>query len=987
MKRLISIMLIGLLSIQVAWMNPYDNPYNQIQYVKEYRAITLPEDIPVDFVGDKDYATRVNQYNFTDVTGQNKIDAVRLAMFDITKGVGNKKFGATKEITNIEVLAMLVRMFGDDQAIRQQVINNNPGVPASTLTMALYDAYYQEARNLGILGVTEQVGYAQKATRENIGVWIVKASGIQSTFGQNALYKASDWQSIRVENLDAIETLVDQRVMSLESDGRFNPFGSMSRKTFAGVLGEVFDQFEDNLGLLTQYGIVIGMNETSDPTGTFKDYYIRNIDNTIKRIQVGTPKNGVKTGLAVYKSGLKSDTALAIGDEISYITDANVVKFTVVLEDNQVQDRLLQYFKSLDNIEVKQGRVLSNLKENLTVDAIDQSNRRIRLELDEDSQIDLLSIVDNKKGIVNDYLVVDGIKYKKPSDLAVGDVVTIYTQDDSVLYVSTGKTAVKEVKGTLRFVDQSTDPAQIVMFDYNEELVILAVDPDAIISVNFYKATLADLKVGAATTVQVMNNRAMQIITDSYQPIPGYIPDDGKIKMAKVQSILGSKVTFKDDGSLYEIGPSTLLYKDNKRISVSSLKVGDEVKLYFDNIYSKMPSRVIVDGNEQMITKVLKGIVYNYNQFTDELSISDRYRLQNSLWKSEATPYTQTYKLSKNALIYNEGEIITEAELNKSFLKKEAYFVIKDNFGSKEIVQLVFKKGYEKNYAEAVKDYSNILNRMELKNNRNVKYDESTIFIQENRLVDKNVLRDNANVFVVANQVNGSDYAQFVRVVGNFETIFDRVYIGALEEVNSYSVLLNNFSSISNYEWSKVDQGEKLLGMSDDTDIYDYNLGNEISREVLFNGSYSRSENDSIDGKGLAKERYYGTYITDGDDNILAMKLRFKEFIKNDNIDDVITSETRVDDELGSILEDTVFTVGQISEFNTQWKRVSLVDSYNFLRHPGEWIPNTSETFIELTDAIIMKNDKQISFDDLSLDDKVYVVRYDEDALVLFVEP
>ncbi|MCK8059326.1 MULTISPECIES: S-layer homology domain-containing protein [unclassified Fusibacter] len=987
MKRLISLILVTFMLLQVAWMNPYDNPYNQIQYVQEYRALSLPEEIPVDYVGDKDFQLRISQYDFTDVSGQDKINAVRLAMFDITKGIGGNKFGANQEITNIQVLTMLVRMFGDDQAIKQRVINNNPGVPASTLMMALYDAYYQEAKTLGILGVVEEVGYAQKATRENIGVWIVKASGIDSQFGQNALYGASDWQQIRVENLDAIETLIDQRIMSLEADGRFNPYGPMSRKEFAAVLGQVFEQFEDNLGLLTQYGVVIGMKESTDPTGTFTDYYIRNIDNSIKRIQVGAPTFGAKTGLAVYKQGLKNQTALRLGDEISYITQDEMVKFTVVLEDHQTTDRLLQYFKNLDDIQVRQGRVLSNLTENLTVDAIDQTNRRIRVELDDDAMIDLLSVKDNVSGIANDYIVVDGIQYKQPKDLVAGDLVTVYSLENEVLYVSVGKSEVKEVKGTLRFVDQTTDPAQIVLFDYKNELVILAVDPDAQISVNFYKATLADLKVGASTTVQVINNRAVHIVSDSYQPIPGYIPDDGKIKMATIQSIVGGKVILKDESTMYEIGPSTLIYKDNERVNVSTLKTGDRVKLYFDNIYSKIPSRVVIEGAEQLLTKVLKGRVSNYNQFTDTLSINNRFRLQNSVWISESDPYTETYRLANDALIYDDGEIITQAQLNKSYQEKDAYFVIRNNFGTKEIAQLIFKKGYEKNYAEGIKDYSNVLDRMELKNNRNIRYDEATIFMQENRLVDENALRDDANVFVVSNQVNGIDYAQLIKVVGNFDTIFDSIYIGALEEVNSYSLLLNNFSSIENSDWTKVDQGELLLGLSDDTDIYDYKLKSTITREELFHGSYSRTENDSIDGKGLSKERYYGIYITDGSDNVLAMNLRFKEFIEFDNIDDTITSETKIDDVLNNILEDTVLTTGQISEFNNQWKRIGLYDSYNFLRHHGEWVPNTTETFVELTNAIIMKNDKQITYDELSIDDKVYIVRYDEDALVLFVEP
>lgn len=985
MKKLICIIAMVALLSQVLLASPYDNPYNQIMVTTTLTGLTIDEIPPVDYTGDPDYLSKVKRYNFSDVSGQDRLAAIQLAMFDVTKGTATNKFG-TGNLKNIEALTMLIRMFGNAEQIRNQVITANPGVTGSGLTSALNDAYYQEAKNLGIILATEEVGHASLATREQVGVWLVRASGLAPAFGVNALYKATDWNLVKAGNLDAIETVVDQQIMSIQADGRFNPKGTISRTQFARSIDLLFDQFTDTLGVTPLYGIVIGSDTKTDPTGQYTSYYVRNMDNQIAHIQVATPKGQPSTGLSVYKGSLTTHQALKAGDEIEYLVKDGMVKFVNVLPVNQVKDRLFDYLKTLEGTVTHSGFVVSNSQETLKLGAVDQTNRRVRVELTNDAMIDLLSVYDNTLKINNNYLLIKGQSYMAPSELKVNDRITIIEQEGNVLYAYYGEPTTETIKGTLRYVDTSSDPAQVILFDYQDRLITLQVHKDARVSVNFYPATLKDLKVGSATTLTVLNNQIMSILSDSYQPIPGYIPNQGKIKMAKIQSLSGSQVIFKDDTATYEIGPATVIMKDGVRISKSALKVGDQVKLYFDNIYTKMPSKVEVEGQEQVITKILKGVVDNYNQFTAQVDISGRSRLQNTVWKSETDPYSATYTLANDVQIRDGGKPVTTEALKKSYQKKEAYFVIRNQFGRNEIVQMVFKSGYEKQYVEAIKSYSNVLNRMELKNNKNISYNDDTLFILGNRLVDRMAIKNDAPVVVVANQVNGVDQAQIVKMIGNFETIYDRIRVGVVEDVNSYSFALNNYSKITDYVFDKVDQSELLLGMSEETWIRDITKDKLITRETFFHNTYSREENDSTDGKGLLKERYYGIVVTDGNNHALAAALRFKGLIPNDVIDDKITSESLVDDEIERILKATRLTVGTISEFNEGWKRIYTVDAYDYLNHNGEWTPNKTGSFIELTDAIIIKGDRVLTYKDLKLDDRVYILRYDEDAWVVFVE-
>jgi len=969
------------------YANPYDNPYNPIQNVKSLSAIAIPSDKAVDYNGEIDAQNKVTQFDFTDVSGSQKVAASVLAVFDITKGTGTRLFGSAQTVTNIEAIGMLVRMYGNDQTIRQQVTTANPGVTSNRFNQAMNDAYFAEAKRLGIIGANESVSYTLPATRENLGVWLVKAAKLDAAFKQNTLYKAKDWQKIRIENLGAIETLVDLGIMPLQSKSVFNPSGKMNRKEWAQVLHRVFDEFTEALALETHYGLIVGNRKSTDPTGDLQDLYIREVDDTIKRIQLKKPIRGKATGLVVYKNRIQSQAALMIGDEIRYLVKDNVVRYVEVLPKDQVKSRLLEQLKTAENPEKHQGVVVSVTPETVKINGLNQQNIRVRIENDDDQMTDLISGRDFNANLQNDYLIVKGTGFVTPASLKKGDQITYYVKDDKILYATWGKTNAVTVNGTLRLISPTQDPPQVAIFDRSGNLKIFPVAKGVKVSVNFYAATLEDLKPGAPTTVNVLNNQIISITSDSYQPIPGFIPEDGKLRMATIKTVGASKVVFQGEDRIYEIGPNTAIYKETKLVPFSALKAGDQVKLYFDNIYSTMPTRVVIAGKEQFITKILKGTVFSYNPNTQQIAISDRSKLVNTTWSTEKEPFTQLYTIADDALISNLGKPVGRSELSGAYLKKSAYFVIRDHFGKPEIAQLVFNSGGERTYKETVKSYSSVIDRMVLKDNRTVQFGPDTLFIQNQRLVDKSALRVDGTVQVITNVERDQEIAKVVRLMTTADALFDNVYVASIDEVFSYSLNLTNFSKVANYVWSKADQGNKLLQFTDNTRIYNATTEKIVPREAFFNGPYSRFENDSTDGKGLSKDSYYGFFVADENNMIKAMNIRFKELFKNDPIDDALSSNVQVAGKLDSILRNTTFTVGTIGEFNEQWKRAGLIDSQNYLSFHNEWVLNPTLTYVELADALIIKGDEVIGFDDLKVDDELYLVRFDEDAMVVFVGP
>jgi hypothetical protein len=52
----------------------------------------------------------------------------------------------------------------------------------------------------------------------------------------------------------------------------------------------------------------------------------------------------------------------------------------------------------------------------------------------------------------------------------------------------------------------------------------------------------------------------------------------------------------------------------------------------------------------------------------------------------------------------------------------------------------------------------------------------------------------------------------------------------------------------------------------------------------------------------------------------------------------------------------------------------------------GGWVPNNSDTYFEYTDAIIVKNNKEITQSEVKIGDYLYLMRIKEDALIIYVE-
>ncbi len=981
MKRLFALIIIISLFCQIGYADPYSAPHNDRQVVQTFNPLPPKQDNVTALQGIVQYGNLTTRYDFDDVSGDAYDSAVRMALLGVAKGVGNRQFAPDDKLDNIAVLTMLVRLYDDEIKLEQGVYNQMNGAASSVVQDGLQDAYYQRAQALAILDGGESISYTASAKRQDIARWLVNAAKLTAPAEQHE--GATDWSTIRAENRTAVATLLAERLIKNNEAGAFNPNGSMTRGQFTALLDRVIAQYSEQLNFVKHDAIVISKQLTTTNDGTTTTFKLRKTDNTLLTIELKQPKVGEVTGFTVLRNHRLGDqNTLSIGDSVRLLEQDQKVKLAVVYNDSSVVQRLIDSLSQLDDIVVRQGVILSNLSENAVLSGETLTAQRLRIELDDDAMIELFSSV-NQDGAINEYPILNGKKAVKAKTLYGGQPLTVYTKGSDVLYATVGKQPIEFAKGTLRQIKTTEQDTQLTMLGFDNTVYRWTVADDVNVYINRYRSTLEALKTGSVVTVRVIGDRVQRVTAESYQPPAGYTGQAGRVRYATIKKPNGSTIQLLENDEVITLDDNTEVLRGTTVIARTQLRAGDKIALYYDNATSRVPSKIIAERRATTIGELVKGKVINYNQYTDQIKLSDCHILTNAKWQP-TDAYSATYKLAKQAAVYDGDQPVGNA-LNKDYSNRDAYMVVVDNYGRPEVSKLVFKSGAERHYTDAIADYSTIIDKMRLKNNVDVTLDDGTIFVKDDRVVDRVNLRDKAGVYVLANQMAGADIARIVSLVDGYDALFSRFYIGALDKVNPYDITLKNYGKANGNRLGKVNQYSKKLYTTDQTVIHNLTTDKNVDVEQLFNDNYSRAENKATN-KNLKYNGYYGVFVTDGKDNVISMAIRFQELLKNDKMETTANTEAAIVAQLQNVFDAAIFSKGKIASKDATWQRLELKDAYNYVKYYREWRGSAANQFVDLASAVIVRGNQAISFDQLREDDVVYVVRSGQNGLVAFVE-
>ncbi len=952
----------------------------------EYTATDVDTSVEPSAFGMTGYLDFIKKYDFIDVKGYEKRSATLMAALGITKGVGGKKFAGRSPLTNIQTIMMMVRMLAKEQEVLDDLKAKHPETPLYNLKRVMYDSYVEKARALNVIKQADAFDYNKSINRETFARWFVDATSVTNENPRKVLEGASDYNDVTAETREPVGILLDAGVMTLFPTNKFLPKLSLKRGDFAIMMNRAFDKFAANLGIEQKQGLIIGIKTVGDKT----DYTLRNTQNEIVKLRTGKNESGYMIGFPVLMGNkLLTNTNLKVGDEIEYFTKDKGIFYAVKLNNDKVKRQMVESFINSGDFKIVQGQVVKNFLDSEVNDSNYQTKQRIVVKTDDLEDIDFLGLKDVKNNLENDFLILRGSKFIKPAQVKEKEPFTAYVKDNKVLFAVLGASKVDVVKGTVRKIDKLGQPNKITVLGYDGSVKTYIVHKDTNYTVNGYASSLDNLKENVDVSMIVVRGVAEFVNSSSFAPAAGYIEKQGKITFGVVKNIEMNTIFLKDSDDRIVVYQDTLIKKDAQNIRFDDIKIGDRLKIYYDDITTDAPSKIIVEDKGALVTKIVKAKIRNYKESTKELNINGANKLFADNWIKDDS-YMTNYKLADDCEIYANGKKLERSDINSDYRDSFAYMFIRENSGREEVGRVVYKTGYEKNLNASLYSHDDMINKMYLQGNTDMYFDEETIFISENRIVTRDDLIDNNNVTIVANTVNGINKAKIVNIDNGNNSVYSKVVVGEIDNIGSYNIEISNYSYTSiygNLQFKEIIDTPIKFSMSDESYFYDLTLNRRISRKELFNGNYEKTNlEDYYDYSNPRYQRYYGIFALDENDNVIAANIRKKGLLRNQNIDDNIRRESDVKYRLSKILDNVIYTKGEISKFNNEWMRISLINSYNWEDYHSSWAPNDRPTQFTVEDTLIIKNGKRIEYADLKTGDVLKVIRYDDKALVMYVE-
>lgn len=956
-----------------------------------------------------------NSY-FTDIRGTYGHEAiVRMAALGVIKQYGDKKFYPATKTTGFDAIGMLVRLKGFEAAVMQRVYaqSGSSTTPAGLKTL-MNNEYMKEAIALGIITTSEVLNLALPVTKETLTVWTARTIGKTPTFTQNTVFSYSDWATVNPVYRALIEDMTTDGIVPLKNDGTFSPKANLTRGEFAVVLEAALETQYDTLGIATGFGLVIGVK----PETIFEDgntikrntVTVKNTDGTVTKLVSEKHTKGRKQiDYVTYKNGIvSSNVALKLGDEVEYITVNDVLTFVEVVDHNMILEKInassaADIYTTFHYGTLADVRTKTQYKNGKTVTT--EIYRVIDITGD---VFDILVDEDLYTGQRDDIITYKGGKVAGVQSLEVGDVMEyLVSEKREVIYIKVAPLDKKNLSGTVREVTSLTadGPATMTVFGYDDKVYQMPLAPYANLRINDRVTSLNNFVYGMPVTLEISNGYVITVDGESYSGEAGYIPKYGKMRMGDVVTIYQNSFTVQlDNGKKenYTVAPDTVISKDGSIVTKNAIKVGEAVKVYFDNISTAEVSKIEIEAAEMLYEVIYKGKIKNVNGSRKEVQIvgadgiSRPEYISNNDWL-QAETYSINLKTNEKTQIYAGNQKLTMTELARQYSGYQMYAVVKKVFGEDTIVKLSVKTGGEMMYSSNVRSVDHTLGRFDINTKENFNLTAGTIVIKDGLVVPSSNLNTRDTVFVVSESPLGSynQNAMVVKVVTPFDNIFDSIRIGAIETVNPSNITLRNHTGYSNNFINAVNPNEsgyyKFYTDSKIVDLTDPANLKTIKPADFWHDSYARTEN--VDPTynpalpGLQFERYYAFMIVNpADSAIIAMHLRQKGLVAGQNLDDTLFKESDIGPKLDETFNNAVLSRGIVTSDDETWDRLEITDSHDWTDYTGQWTANKANIFIKYTDAIVVKNNAVISADDIQMGDYIYVMRVKDGALVIFVQ-
>ncbi|WKV10212.1 S-layer homology domain-containing protein [Thermoanaerobacterium sp. CMT5567-10] len=576
---------------------------------------------------------------------------------------------------------------------------------------------------------------------------------------------------------------------------------------------------------------------------------------------------------------------------------------------------------------------------------------RYTYEIKNDSGQDVALVAENSQSANYDFAVLKNGKAGLSSLISNGDRLTYYTNGSNVIFAETANGSIKTISGTIdsiwqgsfRLVDDSGN-SYVIYYNNNTQVTMNSVD-----------ASISDLKYGETAKVTVYGSTATRIdvvytdLSGNGQVSLGDRQDSGKIVDIETDN---SQVSITlDNGSTYTVNVDMPVVGTGVSISASDLKVGEYIKLYFSSINTKMPDEIFLEDDYNKPVAVIRGSIAGVSGFNPKVQLNDVEMYRQGQWN--ATSSYAMYSLD-GASVYLDGSKIPVSDISK-YKGYDAYIMLENHYGIETATLVSIQSGFNMSYVGDITYDGNImLVTFDNENdNRQVNVNDGTIILDNGLLVPKSQLSKASQAYVSFSRGGAANFISILDANAPSGYYYAK---GKIINVTADSITVGNYyyysgneygdESLNNNEW--VANGDETFYVGDKTYIVD-NTGTSP-----VNVPY-----DEFLKQKYRAANYSSVYIVASDSNAIAVNIR--PLSSTDRVSKAVLSSSS-----GNVL--TIDNVMDWNELNNKWEL------------------NTSLDSIDATKAVIVKNNKVVSANDLKSGDNLYIIRDGALGIVITVQ-